>query len=95
MCTERSVTGTLACPLMPLFGRRRRPKESPPNVGPTSGRLALASPGIRWRAASKQGAEGVEGTDKLAGEAASSVAGVVNHDELAVRPGAVQVPCGV
>jgi hypothetical protein len=36
------------------------------------------------------GAEGVEGTDKFAGEAASAMAGVIEHDKLAVRPGAMQ-----
>jgi hypothetical protein len=41
--------------------------------------------------ASAQGAE-VEGTDKLVGEAGFSVAGVVEHDEFAVRPGMGQVP---
>lgn len=45
--------------------------------------------------ASKQGTEGVEGTDELIGEAASSVASVLKNDQPAVRPGAVQVPCGV
>ena len=42
-----------------------------------------------------QGAKGVEGSHQLAAEGASTVACVLDDDQLAVWPRSVQMPCGV
>jgi hypothetical protein len=42
-----------------------------------------------------QGAKGVEGSHQLAAEGASTVACVLEDDQLAVWPRSVQMPCGV
>ena len=51
--------------------------------------------GFGLRDTSDQGSEGVQGVDELAGEAASAMAGVIQDDEPAVRPGTVQLPGSV
>ena len=88
VCQDQGVPGWLQ-----EYGDRL-PKQLITLVGTVhrGGRLAPPRKPFGLPDGSGQGAEGVQGGDELAGEAASAVAGVIQHDEPAARPGPVQLP---